>query len=392
MTELKGIHIIDDLQDAVANLTIEDGIIKSLEYLDVQPDASQPVVMPAFTDLHVHFRDPGLTYKEDVVSGSHAAVRGGYTAVNMMPNTLPVVDTLDKARDVEARVRATGLIHGNQAVSMTIGELGQDCSHLTAIPAGAIPFVSDDGKGVNRDDIMEQIFLICKEKGFLIMAHEEDARYSPADLRMAENMMTFRDLDLCRKTGGSIHFCHVSTREAIEAIREAKREGLAVSCEICPHHIFYNAEQAKHYRVAPPFRTDNDIEALICALQDGTAEVISTDHAPHTPEDKANGANGISGIETAFALCYTKLVRGGHLSLQQLIRLMSTKPSEMMRLNKGRIQEGMQADLVWADLQNPYQIDPASFASRGKNTPFAGVTVYGRILKTLKAGKTVYSE
>ena len=209
---------------------------------------------------------------------------------------------------------------------------------------------------------------------------------------MAENMMTFRDLDLCRKTGGRIHFCHVSTREAIEAIREAKREGLAVSCEICPHHIFYNAEQAKHYRVAPPFRTNDDIEALICALQDGTAEVISTDHAPHTPEDKANGANGISGIETAFALCYTKLVRGGHLSLQQLIRLMSTKPSEMMRLNKGRIQEGMQADLVWADLQSPYQIDPALFASRGKNTPFAGVTVYGRILKTLKAGKTVYSE
>ena len=165
MTELKGIHIIDDTQDAVVNLTIDEGIIQSIEPLDIAPDTSQPVVMPAFTDLHVHFRDPGLTYKEDVVSGSRAAVRGGYTAVNMMPNTVPVVDTLDKARDVEQRVRALGLIHGNQAVSMTIGELGQDCSHLLDIPAGAIPFVSDDGKGVNRDDVMEQIFRICKEKG-----------------------------------------------------------------------------------------------------------------------------------------------------------------------------------------------------------------------------------
>ncbi|MBO4489145.1 MAG: dihydroorotase [Bacteroidales bacterium] len=391
MTELKGIHIIDDTQDAVVNLTIDEGIIQSIEPLDIAPDTSQPVVMPAFTDLHVHFRDPGLTYKEDVVSGSRAAVRGGYTAVNMMPNTVPVVDTLDKARDVEQRVRALGLIHGNQAVSMTIGELGQDCSHLLDIPAGAIPFVSDDGKGVNRDDVMEQIFRICKEKGFLIMAHEEDARYSPQDLRMAENMMTLRDLILCEKTGGRIHFCHVSTREAIEAIRNAKRKGLKVSCEVCPHHIFYNAEQAHHYRVAPPFRTDDDIEALIRALQDGTAEVISTDHAPHTPEDKANGANGISCIETAFALCYTKLVRGGFLTLQQLIRLMSTKPSAMMGLNKGRIQVGMQADLVWADLQHAYPIDPADFASRGKNTPFAGVTVYGRILQTMRAGNIVYS-
>ena len=202
--------------------------------------------------------------------------------------------------------------------------------------------------------------------------------------------MTFRDLALCEKTGGSIHFCHVSTKESIQAIGEAKAKGLQVTCEVCPHHIFFNAEQANHYRVAPPFRDDADIEALIKALQDGTADTISTDHAPHTPEDKARGANGISGIETAFALCYTKLVKGGYLSLNQLVKLMSTTPSKMMRLPKGSFQEGMMADFVKVDLNTPYTIRAGEFASRGKNTPFDGQMVYGKVLETVKEGKTVY--
>ncbi len=387
---MKNIHIIDDTLDAMADLVIENGLIQRIDILDNTPDPSAPVLLPAFTDLHAHFRDPGLTYKEDVVSGSKAAVRGGYTAVNLMPNTVPVVSSIAQAREVEDRIAALHLIHANQVVSMTLNEMGQDCSHLRAIPAGVIPFVSDDGKGVNRDDIMEEIFNICKEKDFLIMAHEEDARYSPQDLRMAENAMTFRDLELCEKTGGSIHFCHVSTIEAIQAIAEAKAKGLRVSCEVCPHHIYFNAEQANYYRVAPPFRKDEDIVALIKGMQDGTVDAISTDHAPHTPEDKANGANGISGIETAFALCYTKLVRGGFLSLNQLVKLMSTTPSAMMRLNKGAFKVGMMADFVRVDLNTPYTIHAADFASRGKNTPFEGQQVYGKVLETIKGGETVY--
>ena len=358
--------------------------------LDERPDPAQPVWLPAFTDLHAHFRDPGLTYKEDVESGSRAAVRGGYTAVNLMPNTLPVVSSVAQAREVEDRIAALHLIHANQVVSMTLNEQGQDCSHLRSIPAGTIPFVSDDGKGVNRDDVMEEIFNICKEKDFLIMAHEEDARYSPQDLRMAENAMTFRDLKLCEKTDGSIHFCHVSTIEAITAIAEAKAKGLRVSCEVCPHHIYFNAEQANYYRVAPPFRNDADIDALIKGMQDGTVDAISTDHAPHTPEDKANGANGISGIETAFALCYTKLVRGGYLTLNQLVKLMSTTPSAMMRVNKGAFKVGMKADFVKVDLNEPYIIRAEEFASRGKNTPFEGQQVWGKVLETIREGKTVY--
>ncbi|MCR4680471.1 MAG: dihydroorotase [Bacteroidales bacterium] len=387
---MNNVHIIDDTLDVMANVIVENGLIQEVQILDEKPNPSDPVWLPAFTDLHAHFRDPGFTYKEDIESGSRAAVRGGYTAVNLMPNTKPVVSSMQQARDVETRIHALGLVYANQVVSMTLEEKGQDCSHLLNIPAGTIPFVSDDGKGVNRDDVMEEIFNICKKKDFLIMAHEEDARYSPADLRMAENAMTFRDLALCEKTGGSIHFCHVSTIESIQAIAAAKAKGLHVSCEVCPHHIYFNAEQANHYRVAPPFRDDADIEALIKALQDGTADTISTDHAPHTPEDKTHGANGISGIETAFALCYTKLVKGGFLTLNHLVKLMSTTPSAMMRLPKGSFKEGMMADFVKVDLDNPYTIHAEEFASRGKNTPFEGQVVYGKVLETVRESKTVY--
>lgn len=388
---LKDIHFIDDSQNAMGTITVDDGIIRDVEITDEVPDIAKPVLLPAFTDLHAHFRDPGYTYKEDVSSGCHAAVRGGYTSVNLMPNTMPVCNSLKQAKDVMSRIQAIGLIDANQTISMTKDELGLDCSHLHAIPKEAVPFVSDDGKGVNREDIMKQIFEICRDKHFLIMAHEEDARYVPDDMRMSENAMTFRDIQLCEETDGSIHFCHVSTREAVQAIREAKGKGLRVSCEVTPHHLFFDAEQAQHYRVAPPFRTPDDVNALIQAIKDGTVDTISTDHAPHTLEDKRKGANGISGIETAFALCYTRLVRKGHISLNQLVKLMATTPAAIMHLNKGRIRKGMQADFVIVDLQHPYTINASEFVSKGKNTPFDGVEVYGKILYTFFKGNMVYN-
>lgn len=384
------IHIVDDSQDVLANVLVQNGYIQEVEVLEEQPDPAQSVWLPAFTDLHAHFRDPGLTYKEDVKSGSMAAVRGGYTAVCLMPNTLPVCSSLQQAREVEERIEALHLIRANQIVSMTMNEQGEDCSHLQQIPAGILPFVSDDGKGVNKEAVMEEIFKICKEKEFLIMAHEEDARFSPHDLRAAENEMTFRDLSLCEKWQGAIHFCHVSTKESIQAIQKAKEKGLNVSAEVTPHHLFFNEKQANFYRVAPPFRTDEDISALIEAIKNGTVDAIATDHAPHTPEDKANGANGISGIETAFSLCYTKLVRGGFVSLSKLVQLMSTKPSSMMRVRKGSFKVGMLADFVEVDLHTPFKIQSSQFVSRGKNTPFEGCEVYGKVLTTIMGGEIVY--
>lgn len=393
---IKNIRIVDDTQDFLGDIRVQNGMIvevgKNLsndnEVVDYM--GQQVVLLPAFTDLHVHFRDPGFTYKEDVTTGSRAAIRGGYTAVNLMPNTNPVCSSMDIVRDVEQRVREVGLVHANQTLSMTKDLKGTDIEHLKSLKKGEILFVTDDGKGVADDKVMEEIFLLCKEKEIVIMAHEEDPQYSATDMRKAENNMTFRDLELCEKLGGSIHFCHVSTVECIEAITQAKAKGVNVTFEVTPHHIAVTGDEANHYRVNPPLREREDVEALIKAIQNGLVDAIATDHAPHTAEDKKNGAPGMVGLETAFPLCYTTLVKPGKITLQQLVKLMSTNPSAMMKLNKGKIISGMEADFVIVNLENPYIIEAASFASKGRNTPFDGRQVYGKVLQTIKAGKYIH--
>jgi len=390
---LKNIRIVDDRQDFTGDIAVKEGVIVQVgTRLPVETDTidftgKKLILLPAFTDLHAHFRDPGFTHKEDLLSGSRAALRGGYTAVNLMPNTNPVCSNMDLVRNIEQRLQAVGLIYGNQTLSMTKDLLGVDYHHLTLLQKNEIPFITDDGKGVNNDAVMESIFDICKEKNIVIMSHAEDNRYSKTDMRKAENSMTFRDLKLCERCHGRIHFCHVSTIEAIEAIAEARHRGVRVTCEVTPHHLFATSEEVNHYRVNPPFRDQHDVEALIMAIQTGVVDAIATDHAPHTSEDKANGAPGMVGLEIAFALCYTKLVKNGYISLQKLVQLMSTTPSAMMHLNKGRIEVGMQADFAIVDLDNPYIIDPKKFISKSHNTPFAGKEVYGQIVHTVFKGK-----
>ncbi len=393
---IKNVHIVDDSQDFYGDIRIADGLIVEIgenlssddRILDF--NGQDVLLLPAFTDLHVHFRDPGYTYKEDVASGSRAAVKGGYTAVNLMPNTNPVCSSMDIVRDVERRVAEVGLVFANQTMSMTKNLEGRDYDHLKALAPGEILFVTDDGKGVNDDQVMKDIFTICKAKDITVMAHEEDSRYSKTDMRKAENLMTFRDLALIEETGGRIHFCHVSTKEVVNAIAEAKAKGLAVSCEVTPHHITATGEETGHYRVNPPFREQEDVDALIKGIQDGIIDAIATDHAPHSLEDKQNGAPGMTGLEIAFALSYTALVKTGKITLSRLMKLMSATPSAMMKLNKGKIRTGMEADLVIVDVVNPYIIDSSTFVSKGKNTPFNGKEVYGRILHTFKSGKEVY--
>jgi len=391
----KNIRIVDDIQDFVGDVRIKDSKIVEVghdlhdsEEIDYQ--GKNVALLPAFTDLHVHFRDPGLTHKEDVNTGSHAAVRGGYTAVNLMPNTKPVCSSMEIVRDVENRVAEIGLIYANQTLSMTKNLEGKDFRHLLSLNKEEILFVTDDGKGVNDDDVMEEIFKICKEKNIGIMSHTEKSEFSATDMRKAENEMTFRDIALCEKTQGRIHFCHVSTKEAIEAIIAAKKKGLQVTCEVAPHHIAATGEEVNHYRVNPPFREKEDVQALIEAMQNGMVDTISTDHAPRTADDKKNGSPGMTGLELAFPMCYTKLVAAGYLSLSQLVKMMSTTPSAMLKLNKGRIQEGMDADLVVVDTEEKYCINADELVSKGKNTPFNGWTVQGRVLRTMRAGKFVY--
>lgn len=390
---IKNIRIIDPDRDFTGDIRVTDGIISALG-TNLQDDGEvydyagkDYVLVPTFTDLHAHFRDPGFTYKEDIVSGSMAAVKGGYSAVNLMPNTKPVCSSMELVRDVQNRIAALNSIYANQTLSMTKNLEGNDIEQLRALKKREILFVTDDGRGVNDDGIMEEIFNICKEKEICIMAHEEDARFSASDMRLAENNMTFRDLMLCEKTGGRIHFCHVSTREVIEAIAEAKAKGLGVTCEVTPHHISATASEANYYRVNPPFREQEDIDALIKAMQTGVVDAIATDHAPHSAEDKLNGSPGMTGLEIAFPLCYTKLVKGNFLTLPQLVNLMSTNPSKMMKLNKGKIETGMNADFALLDLNTPFIIDSSSFVSKGKNTPFNGKKVYGKIVNTFIAGR-----
>lgn len=392
----KNIHIVDDTQDFVGDVRFDNGTITEVgTNLSVNEDevcdfsVFSDVLLPAFTDLHAHFRDPGFTYKEDVKTGSKAAVKGGFTAVNLMPNTNPVCSSMEIVRDVEKRVAEVGLIYANQTLSMTKDLKGIDIEHLKELKYGEVLFITDDGKGVNDAQLMEEIFRICKEKNITIMAHEEDSRYSVTDMRKAENLMSLRDLELCEKTGGRIHFCHVSTQEVINAIAKAKEKALPVSCEVTPHHLFATGEEVNHYRVNPPFREQKDVDALIEAIRNGVVDAIATDHAPHSPEDKAKGSPGMTGLDIAFPLVYTTLVKKHGFSLQKIVQLMSTRPSQIMKLNKGQIKVGMDADFVIVNLTTAYKIDTSQFASKSHNTPFDGREVYGQIIETWRKGKIV---
>jgi dihydroorotase len=389
----KNIRLIDDNQDYIGDICFENGIIVAIgKQICKDPHAKDfsklphLILLPAFTDLHAHFRDPGFTYKEDLHSGSRAALKGGYTAVNLMPNTKPVCSTMEIVHDVESRGREIGLITINQTLSMTKNLQGIDYEHLKSLESGEVLFVTDDGRGVRDDIVMRDIFTICKDKKCAIMCHAEDPKYSKIDMRIAENNMTFRDIHLFKEIGGHLHFCHVSTKEAIAAIRKAQEEGHNVSCEVTPHHIFATGNDVNHYRVNPPFRENEDINALIQALQDGVACAIATDHAPHTKEEKEAGAPGMIGLELAFPLCFTKLVKNKFLTLSQLADKMATTPSKMMHLNKGKLVVGMEADFAIFDIENPFTIFEDFFESKSVNSPFIGTKLYGKIIKTIRKG------
>jgi len=408
-TLYKNIRIVDDSQDFMGSVLVENGIITKVAEtidepaFDIVPaygifnpqlivrdfTGEEVALMPAFTDLHAHFRDPGFTHKEDLKTGCEAAINGGFTAINLMPNTNPVCSSIEQAYEIEKRAQEVSKITVNQTVSMTKDLEGKDINHLKLLKKDEILFITDDGKGVQDDELMKQIFEICKEKHITVMSHAEDATYSTTDMRKAENEMTERDIRLFKqvqKNGewrmGHLHFCHVSTKEAMAMIVEAQAEGFNVTCEVTPHHIFATDEEANYYRVNPPLRKQEDIDALIGAIQNGKVFAIATDHAPHTAEDKANGAPGMIGLELAFSLCYTKLVKGGFITLSQLVKLMSTNPSALMKLNKGKIVKGMNAEFVIAELNQEYNIDVSTMVSKSKNTPFDGMSVFGRIVET----------
>jgi dihydroorotase len=396
---VKNVRIVDAQTDIIGQVTVKDGLFYDVRqnctsnednYTVINSAGTQHVLMPAFTDLHAHFREPGFTNKEDIESGSRAAVKGGYTTVVLMANTNPVCSTMDTVSYVVKRAKEIGLIDVFQVVSITDGMEGESVSHLKSIE-DTVRFVSDDGKGVMNDLLMEEVLIMSKDKNFVVISHAENHRYSASDMRLAENTMTKRDIEACLKTGGRLHLAHVSTKEAMEMIMKAKANKANITCEVTPHHIY--ASDVIVYRVNPPLRKPDDILSLIDAIKEGYVDAIATDHAPHTAADKAGGAPGISGIETAFQLCLTKLVKEYNaISLSKLSELMSFNPSKIAGVNKGLINKGFEADFIIADVNGRTKINAAGFTSKGKNSPFDGVNVFGEILATVKKGEIVYKK
>ncbi len=376
------------------DIYIKDGIICEIGRNLIKDcktiDAKGLTIMPSFVDLHVHFREPGLTYKEDIETGSKAAVRGGYTMVNLMANTNPVCSTMETVKFVEDKGKEIGLVDINQVVSITNDFSGADISHLDKFEKGDIKVISEDGKDVMHSEIMLNAMIEAKKKDITVMCHCENHNLSNVDMRLAENTMTWRNITLAKYAGCNVHFSHVSTKEAMEYILKAKAKGHKVTCEVAPHHIALTDEES-NYRVNPPIRGAEDVDYLIKAIKDGIVDAIATDHAPHSDDDKSKGAPGISGIETSFSVCYTKLVNEGHISLNRLSEIMSKRPSEILSVNKGSMDIGYDGDLVIVDLNSEYEINREDLVSKGKNTPFHGKRVYGEIVTTIKGGKIVYS-
>ena len=349
-------------------------------------DAAGLVAMPAFIDLHTHFRTPGFEHKETVETGSRAAARGGYTFVNCMPNTNPVCSCGAIAQSVMDEAKRVGLCDVNQCVSITKDFDGKTVSHLRALPKN-LRFISEDGKGVRESKVMYEAMCIAAEKGLTVMSHAEDMDLSATDYRLAENLETARNLYLSASTGAKLHMCHVSTKEALEDILTAKRRGGNVTFEVTPHHIWFCHNE---FRVNPPIRQQADVDALIRAMLADEVDAIATDHAPHTPQDKQNGAPGCVGLETAFSVCYTKLCRQHGMPLSRLSRMMSRTPALIMGLNKGLLQPGFDGDVVLVAPDEEYTVNPDEFAGKSHNTPYAGLRLAGRVRATVKQGVLTY--
>lgn len=393
---IKNAIMIDAYENFKGDILIIDGKINQIgkeinkEGIEIV-DANGLALMPSFIDTHAHFRDPGLTHKEDMESGSKAAAKGGYTGVCLMGNTNPICSTKEVVEYVRDRAKEVGLIDIHQCVSITENFGGKSIEHLNNFDNDKeLLAITDDGVGVMDSSIMMKAMEKAKENNWVVMSHAEDKTFSKIDMRIAEDLMTIRDLYLAKTTNARLHMAHVSTVESIEAIRRAKKEGAKVTCEVTPHHIALTTEES-NYRVNPPIREKEDVKAIIEAIKDGTVDCIGTDHAPHTEEDKAKGAPGMVGLETAFSICYTELVKKNNISINKLSEIMSRNPANILGMNKGSLTIGKDGDLVLVDLNKEIIVDKESFVSKGKNTPFHGRKYFGQVVMTIKGGKVIYS-
>ena len=394
---IKNANVVDSSQNFIGDVYIENGKIKelgtSINKNDVEVvDAKGLTLMPAFVDTHAHFRDPGLTHKEDLETGSRAALRGGYTGVCLMGNTSPTCSTKEVLDYVKNKEESLKLIDIHQCVTITKNFDGKTLTHLEEFKNDKrVKAISDDGVGVSDSRVMMEAMKIAKENDWVIMSHAESHEFSDIDMRLAENMMTWRDITLAKVTGAKLHMAHVSTKEAMKYIIDGKCSGVNVTCEVTPHHIALTNDK-NNYRVNPPIREKSDVDFLLKAISHGDVECIGTDHAPHTKEDKEKGSPGMVGLETAFPICYTKLVKEGVITINKLSEMMSRNPAKILKMNKGNISIGLDGDVVLLDLNKEITINSDEFYSKGKNTPFEGMKYYGEVVMTIKGGQVLYKK
>ena len=377
------------------------------EKLNVNSDGFDGcVLMPSFCDVHVHFREPGFTYKETIETGSLSAASGGYTDVCTMPNLKPCPDSLESLNIQLEKINETAHINVYPYAAISKGQEGETLSDMSDMAPFVIAF-SDDGRGVQSDELMEQAMKKAKALGKMIVAHCEvnellrggyihDGEYARINghkgiCSASEYEQIARDIELVKKTGVSYHVCHISTKESVEIIRKAKAEGVDITCETAPHYLILNdmnLEDDGRFKMNPPIRSEEDRLALIEGICDGTIDMIATDHAPHSLEEKSKGlagsVMGVVGLETAFSLMYTHFVKTGVITLEKLVELMSINPKKRFGI------KSTDGDYTIYDLNCKYTINPEEFNTMGRSTPFEGFEVYGKCMLTVKSGEIVW--
>jgi len=408
--------------DGVRDLYVKDGVIAAVckegETFDLPDagviDAEGMYVMPGLIDLHVHFREPGFEYKETIETGSKSCAKGGFTGVCPMPNTNPVIDTAKLVRFELDRAKEVSPIHIYPVGAVTMGQSGQIPTDVASMKEAGIFAISEDGKSVMNSLVYREGMMRAKENDVVVMAHCEDKNLVGKGAINAglvaqklgvegipnavEDIIVARDILLAKETGARLHLCHCSTADSVAMVRKAKEDGVQVTAEVCPHHFSLTCEDITgndaNFKMNPPLRSKKDVQALIAGIADGTIDTISTDHAPHSAEEKSRGIAaapfGIVGSETAVCLTVTHLVRPGYITPMQMAERMSLAPAKILKIDRGTLGVGKAADITIIDPEARYTIDASKFVSKGHNTPFDGLEVYGKVMYTIVDGNVVY--